>query len=291
MKSSNFSANAVALPGFLTAPCLQHHVSSEPGRTFIPCPMAGHAAAWNTWRAPTDNDAVFLEQWKRFHLIRLIPRVYSIRAIRSGETVDLVIHSSLGWQSHFPLARVFSRLHFSGSGAMEISADFQMAENRPPLPRLGLKFCLPGTADRADYLGYGPGESYSDKKESAWWGSFSEKADEHRENHVRPQESGAHTGCTLLVLPAENRKLRITSREPFSFRLTHFDQDLETAATHRDQLQPEKDTFLLLDYAQSGIGSASCGPAPAPEYLLNRRSWSLHFLLEPCSVHERSILK
>ena len=135
--------------------------------------------------------------------------------------------------------------------------------------------------EQAAYLGYGPGESYSDKREAAWWGLFREKADGSREKHIRPQESGAHTGCTLLSVHGSASGLRVTADGPFSFRLTRYAQEKETAAKHRDELQPEKDVFLFLDYAQAGIGTGSCGPVPAPEFQLTDKKIQCCFCVEP----------
>ena len=236
---------------------------------------------WNLWRSPTDNDSPYRPQWERFRLNELIPRVYEISAERRQEGAVIRVRSSLGWQSHIPPVYLTSRLTIRGTGAAELKVLAQVTEERPPLPRFGLCFRLHGDMEQAEYLGYGPGESYSDKREAAWWGLFREKADDSRERHIRPQESGAHTGCTLLTVHGISSGLRITADEPFSFRLTHFDQEKETAAKHRDELLPEKDVFLFLDHAQAGIGTGSCGPVPAPEYQLTERKIRCCFCLEP----------
>ena len=71
---------------------------------------------------------------------------------------------------------------------------------------------------RAEYLGFGPLESYSDKHEAAWWGRFSESIDACFEAHIKPQESGAHTGCTSLMVRTDDRRgLSVSADQPFSF--------------------------------------------------------------------------
>ena len=236
---------------------------------------------WNVWRTPTDNDSPFRPRWERFHLYDLIPRVYEISTERRKESALIRVSCSLGWQSHIPLIRMSYQLTIRGNGSLELKADAQVTEDRPPLPRFGLAFRLPSEMDRAEFLGFGPGESYADKKEASRWGLFSEKADESRENHIRPQESGAHTGCTLLNVLGRTAGLRFTSDAPFSFRLTHYAQEKETAARHRDELRPEKEVYLFLDRAQAGIGTGSCGPGPSPEFRLAEKKIQFRFCLEP----------
>lgn len=253
------------------------------GKTLLTAPVR-----WNCWRAPTDNDSPFRPQWERFRLADLVPRVYDLKtACRSG-AVTVRASASLGWQSHIPLARLSFRLTISADGCLDLDARVQIADERPPLPRFGLLLRLPASLDRAEYLGFGPYESYPDKREATWWGAFAEKADAAREKHIRPQESGAHTGCVRLAVLGDGAGLRITSPEPFSFRLTHYAQEAETAARHRDELRPEADTFLLLDRAQAGIGTGSCGPGPAPEFLLDRKSFPCRFRLEPFAAQGSS---
>lgn len=272
---------------FVSGQGFEYQISRETG---LPDSMIldGHSLLvspirWNLWRAPTDNDSPFQWQWERFRLYGLIPRVYDLSAVRKDQKAVIRVRSSLGWQSHIPPVFMTHWLTVSETGAMELKVQARITENRPPLPRFGLQFCLPEEMDAAEYLGYGPVESYPDKREAAWWGAFSEKADSCREKHIRPQESGAHTGCTFLAVRGKESGLRITAEKPFSFRLTHFDQEKESGAKHRDELQAEKETFLCLDYAQAGIGSGSCGPAPAPEYQLTEKEIRFRFRLEPVS--------
>ena len=143
-------------------------------------------------------------------------------------------------------------------------------------------------AAQADYLGLGPAESYPDKCEAAWWGHFREAAGSCFEHHIRPQESGAHAGCTRLDILEENgRILRVSANRLFSFSLGCWSQEALADARHRHELQPEQHTILCLDYSQSGIGTGSCGPQPAPEFLLSGKKMTVCFALQPVIRKER----
>ena len=44
-----------------------------------------------------------------------------------------------------------------------------------------------------------------------------------------------------------------------------------------DELEIENNTYLYVDYAQSGIGSNSCGPELNEEYRLNNKKIMFNF--------------
>ncbi len=237
---------------------------------------------WNVWRAPTDNDAVFRPDWKRFRLDRLVPRVYCMRAEPEEHAVRIVAELSLGGPSYRPMIRISLQWHIDANGQLQLKADAAAAEECPPLPRMGIRFFLNSRFDRAEYWGYGPLESYSDKREATWWGHFEEVMDAFHEPHIKPQESGAHTGCTAVIIRSEaNYAMNISAGQPFTFSLSRYSQEALTETRHRHELQPSDASILCLDYAQSGIGSSSCGPKPAPEFLLTSRAFSFSFGFQP----------
>ena len=200
----------------------------------------------------------------------------------TGPYVRITAGLSLGAPAHCPMLRLKAEWNVYLSGALSLHIEAEPARECPPLPRFGLRIFLPSGFSAADYLGLGPVESYPDKHEAAWWGRFRESADACFEHHIRPQESGAHAGCTRLEIPGENgRVLRISADRPFSFSLSRYSQEALADARHRHELQPEQHAVLCLDYAQSGIGTGSCGPRPAPEYLLSGKKLSVCFALQP----------
>ena len=246
-------------------------------------------ALWNTWRAPTDNDAVFRSAWDRFRLRDLVPRVYTLRASEKDGAIRISAALSLGAPSYRPMIRLKADWQIDAAGSLSLRMDAEPVSECPPLPRLGLRFFLPAAFSTVDYLGLGPVESYADKHEAAWWGRFREAADACREDHIRPQESGAHCGCAeATVLSAAGEALRVSADRLFAFSLSHFRQESLASARHRHELQPESGVILCLDYAQSGIGTGSCGPGPAPEYRLDGQKYTIRFSLQPIHREENS---
>jgi beta-galactosidase len=102
------------------------------------------------------------------------------------------------------------------------------------------------------------------------------------EPYERPQGMGNREDTRWVRLTnADDRGLTIVADEKLNFTALHFtDQDLRQA-DHLYQLKPRKETILSLDYGQMGIGNASCGPTPLPQYYITSKSAGLSFSIRP----------
>lgn len=243
---------------------------------------------YNLWRAPTDNDAAIRREWERFALDRLEPRVYDTQIAPLEKGVAVTSQVSLGWMTHMPFMRLTTTVTVLPGGSLTITLDGQVTPKRPVLPRFGLRLMLPPDFNEAEYLGYGPHESYADKRQSDWWGAFRETIDSAREDHIRPQESGSHMGCTALTVKSSRAALAVHADEPFSFHFSRYSQEELTQKKHHWELRPSSHAILCLDAKHAGIGSNSCGPALAPEYQVGDKKWHVRFILEPQNRKEVS---
>ena len=241
---------------------------------------------YNVWRAPTDNDAAIRRDWERFSLQKVYPRAYETTTLQDDTGVTVTTRLSLGWLTHHPLMRLTTRVRIGAGGKITVKLDGVMTEKRPYLPRFGLRMMLPAAFDTAEYVGYGPCESYLDKHQAAWYGAFEERIDAFREDHIKPQEGGSHMGCTELVVKGGSKALRVTADAPFSFNFSRYTQEELTAKRHNWELQPCGHAVLCIDAKMSGIGSNSCGPALAPQYQANEKEWHAAFHLEPGCINE-----
>ena len=62
--------------------------------------------------------------------------------------------------------------------------------------------------------------------------------------------------------------------------LHHRPADL-AAATHEDELTPRAETYVHLDAAHRGLGTASCGPDTLPGYLVGPGTYHWAWTLRP----------
>ena len=70
--------------------------------------------------------------------------------------------------------------------------------------------------------------------------------------------------------------------DKFSLSVSHFEPHYLTKFAHDYELVPEKETTVIIDYRNSGIGSGSCGPQLVPEYQLCEKSFEFKFNIKPC---------
>jgi beta-galactosidase len=249
------------------------------GQTLLTRPME-----YNLYRAPTDNDQAVRPSWDRFHWKHLEPRVYGqqIHTDEHGSCVETEL--SLGWYSHIPTIRLHTVLNISNGGEVSITLRVKVAQQRPSLPRFGLRLFMPKAFEQVSYLGYGPHESYEDKRQASYWGLFNATVTDLHEDYIKPQENGSHCGCAWLKLSGVQTQLHVRAGNPFSFNLSHFTQEDLMTHRHNHELTPLDETVFCLDYRSSGIGSASCGPVLAKAYQICETQFECNFLLSPSNT-------
>ncbi len=147
-------------------------------------------------------------------------------------------------------------------GGADIALSYRVADFIKYLPRLGVTFTL----DQADmpfvYQGYGPSESYADKRVACAYGKYESSTEKNYAHYVKPQESGSHFGTTELTLG----NMTITAEKPFSFSVLPYSTQTLIDTAHDFELPKSARTYVNLDVAMSGIGSHSCGPELAEEF-------------------------
>jgi beta-galactosidase len=169
-----------------------------------------------------------------------------------------------------------------GNGYINVDASFNPGKNGLALPRLGLRMMLNNGLENVEWYGRGPHENYSDRKGSAAFGRYRKTVTQMLEPYERPQGMGNGEDTRWVKISDEDDYgVLITTVDKLSFTALHFtDQDLHQAA-HLYQLKPHKETILSLDYAQQGIGNASCGPDQLPEYKIPFKPAGISFSIRP----------
>ena len=129
------------------------------------------------------------------------------------------------------------------------------------LPRFGFEFRVPYQMEQMEYFGRGPWENYCDLYHHAPVGLYTSNASREYFPYVKPQENGNHTKVKYLKVknPHTGETLTFEAEKEMECQVLHYTKEELTEKKHYFELE-ENETTIRIDYKNSGIGSASCGP-------------------------------
>ncbi len=230
-------------------------------------------------RAPTENDRgqgprnTMAATWAAVGLNRFQHRTDTVS--RDDEGRVLVTGRSGPAAQRFGLRWTMTYTDLGDGLGVEIAVTPEGAWHETPhgayrltLPRLGLRFGLPGGYADVEWFGRGPGESYVDFTAAALVGRYARSIDDLQTPYLVPEENGNHVETRWLRLVGDDLPI-LEARAAgslFDFTARRWTtEDLENARRPTD-LRDSGRVWLNLDHAQQGLGSASCGPALPERY-------------------------
>ena len=213
----------------------------------------------NIYRAPTDNDRVVKNKWRwgRFNMTKCEAR--SVEAF--GSTV--LVHGSIASEILLPIVDYTLTYQFFDEG-VSMSIAYKKDDGFEYLPKLGFDFAVDKSFKKIEYLGYGPYESYVDKRRACRKDVYKTTVNDNFEHYVKPQENGAHYDCDYMTI--SNGKTTIRVEDKFSFNASAYSVKTLEETKHDFELKADDKTYISLDYFKSGIGSNSCGPSLIKKY-------------------------
>lgn len=235
------------------------------------------------WRAPVDNDVQIKPLWEENNYDKTQIHLYGCTVAQENGTVRVESDFSLGsFSSYLTILRGKLCYTIHGSGDIVVQMQGTVNDEIEPLPRLGLRFSMPRGYENVEYFGYGPHESYIDKRRSTLKSRYENTVDGLFENYLFPQENGSHYGTEWLCLRDEQDiGLLLVADDSFSFNASHFTPEDLTAARHAFELVKREETVVHIDYRMSGVGSNSCGPKLAEKYQVPHGEFQFGFRLRP----------
>jgi len=236
---------------------------------------------FNIWRAPTDNDRNVKNKLVEEGYDRAVTHVYDAKITDSSDTfVEIAVNFSLGGYSKYPILHGEAIWTVNGTGEILLKVKVKVRESLVFLPRFGLQLIMPSGTEEVEYFGYGPYESYLDKKQSAKKSKYLTTVDEMFENYLMPQENGSRCGTEWVIISNEfGMGLKFVADTDFSFNAAHYTPEDLTAAGHPYELNKRKETVVNIDYKISGVGSNSCGPELLEKYRLEEKEFEFNLTI------------
>jgi len=246
------------------------------------------------WWPPTDNDLgrewggadprPLATQWKDAGLDRMHARLLGITAESTEDGGERLRVSTRVAAADKQFGVLVDYLWTSSAGSLALRTqvkpvgDWVNAGFDVEWARIGLEFVLGTETGSVGWFGQGPHQSYPDTGQGARTGWFESTPAGLDVEYVRPQESGARSGVRSAVLETGGRQLHI-SGEPFALTVRPYGLDVLAAANHRPDLAPDGRTYVYLDHARRGVGTAACGPGVLEPYRLKPREADFEVVL------------
>jgi beta-galactosidase len=266
-------------------------VDAAGGGSGIPAGVDPFQAAPTLVRALTDNDGL-RQGWMREHLGHLRRWIDVLGLDRCtwepGEPRRRTVAGAAVWTSTGRLVvpgaaepvAVRRRIEERPDGWTNLRVGIRIPSDLVDLPRVGVGWELPPGLERLEWFGDGPHECYPDRRAAARVGRWSTTVTETYVDYVVPQEHGHRTGMRWLALRPERRRRGsphgvlvvvdpAVDEGTLGFAARHHSDAELWAARHTDELEepgPDRPTWLYLDAAHRGVGTASCGPDTEPPY-------------------------
>ena len=164
-----------------------------------------------------------------------------------------------------------------------VDVDYQpTANDRPVIPKFGMRMRIPATFTNIEYYGRGPWENYPDRKRSAFLGRYKMPLSEYETEYIHPQDNGNRCDVRFLKLTNGQSTLKIQGCQPLCIRAWDYgEEDLEPAK-HPNEIQRGRFVNLNIDLNVHGVGGIDTwGARTLPQYTIDgNKPYHYSFFLE-----------
>ena len=165
------------------------------------------------------------------------------------------------------------KYELNSMGEMLCSVQVTLAEDLPPMPRIGMICEVANEIELVEWKGFGPFENYPDRKAAARFGHYQQHIDAMYTPYIFPTENGLRSDTQWLKVGA----LEISGN--FQFGVSQFSLEQLEQARHTNELQKADSHFILIDHKHMGVGGDdSWSPSVHKEFLLTEKEF--HYQLK-----------
>ena len=214
--------------------------------------------ALNVYRAPTDNDRGIVVSWHEQRLHLSWQDAYSVEVTAPDR---ITVKGKIASEKLIPSVLFTLTYTFCAEGVKtQIDYKYTPLHDGVFLPRIGLATKLAADWQNVEFYGYGPQESYIDKRFACVKDRFKTTVKDSFNHYIKPQENGSHYGTQYAEITDGKTTVRLQNADGFSFCASPYSACTLEKTKHDDELPASDAVYLYADYYMSGIGSNSCGP-------------------------------
>ena len=159
--------------------------------------------------------------------------------------------------------------------SIRVDIDYQPSSNdRPVMPKFGMRMRLPADYTQIRYYGRGPWENYPDRKRSAFLGVYEMPLSDYETEYIHPQDNGNRCDIRWFEIATQTSalgpRLCITGLQPLCIRAWDYgEEDLE-GARHPNEIPRGRFVNLNIDLNVHGVGGADTwGKRTLPQYTID----------------------
>ena len=234
------------------------------------------------FRALQDNDRNLVNSWttrdgtggdNKVFLDAIEVKIYE-NVIEGNKIITTGCVSSI---ARMPFVKFIQTAEFFQNGEVKFNLKATVREDLGVhLPRFGYEVVLLEENAKFTYYAKGPEETYCDMNLHTFTGEYASSAENEYVNYAYPQDHGNHFGAKSLVF---SNGLGFIAHKAFEFAVSQYDKLNVYKAKHPFDLVKTGKTYVRIDYKDTGVGSASCGPKIQPKYTLNDKEFEFEFIL------------
>ena len=221
----------------------------------------------NFWRPPTDNDEVDGHGallWRRIGLDNLNWQLeeYKIVDYVKDSYLWMYIRKTALNENDERVFGIIEQLIFRNSGDITILYDINPADWIPSLPKIGIQMKVADELVSTEWVGYAQ-ETYPDRQACGFVGHYEAPTEDLFHHFVRPQAAGNRMGTRYVSFFNEEHERILSAKlqgKNCQFSIYPYEDVNIEQAKHTNELQKTDYYTLNIDYAQTGLGTATCGP-------------------------------
>ncbi|MBR3594449.1 MAG: DUF4981 domain-containing protein [Clostridia bacterium] len=236
------------------------------------------------WRAPIDNDRWNLNKWRMFNIDKAFTTCMKCEVAKvTDDCVVITANVAHGGVSVIPDVKGYITYAIFADGEIKVNFSLDYSNNCELwLPRLGLELTMPKGFERIEYLGMGPDENYRDLINSARMGRYKTTVTDMHNTYSKPQDNGNRTAVRwMLCSDISGRGLLFKADTKFEFTASHYSVKMLENAKYACDLVKSENTYIHIDYKQSGVGSGICGPVLDPAFRMDDDHIDFSFRIKP----------
>ena len=242
----------------------------------------------NFWRPPTDNDRVDGHGellWRRIGLDNLTYHVWDFRIedyLRKSNREDLLItvSQSATNENGEHVFSISTNYYIKPSGDIFIFYHIDPASWVSSLPKTGIQMKVSDELVTTEWVGYAQ-ETYKDRQACGFVGHYEAPTDDLFHHYVRPQAAGNRMQTRYVSLLNDKHERMLSAKMEgmnCQFSIYPYEDENIEQAKHTNELNKAGYYILNVDYAQAGLGTATCGPSIREKDLVSARlrEFSIH---------------